>query len=167
MANSADKIHVMRQSSYFMTFEVALTVFLIETAYALIFLSVFILNPSSESVRMYVLVLWALHGIKFFILVFYIVQILVRYLSGSYMITNKHLHVQRGILEADEEIYDLDQIKSVSLHQTWWGRKFHYGTITISLGARGLEKELSFYAITNPHKYVRIFEKHTNEYVLN
>lgn len=167
MTNAPDKIKVMRQSSYFMTFEVATTVFMIETAYALIFLSSFLLNLGSESMKIFVLVLWALHAVKFFILVFYLMQILTRYLSGSYLITSKHLYVQRGILEADEEIYDLDQIRSVSLHQSWWGRRFHYGTIRLKMGARGLEKELEFSAISNPHKYTRIFKKHTNEYPLS
>lgn len=58
----------------------------------------------------------------------------------DYVVTNKSLYVKTGILSTNIESVGADKIQNTEFSQSFWGKKFGYGSIDISTaGSSGAE----------------------------
>lgn len=110
--------------------------------------------------RNYIILFSALF--KFILQTFFAVYIALSWIKNNYYITeNKIVHI-KGILNTNEEIYNISSIRSVKLHQSIVGRIFNYGDVIVEVSASGgFHKNISLIGIVNPKKYERIL----NEYL--
>ncbi|MGQ2172646.1 PH domain-containing protein [Ornithobacterium rhinotracheale] len=73
---------------------------------------------------------------------------LVRVLRVKIYINKKHLTLQTGILSMNLNDISLKKIEAVQLYQSFWGRIFKYGTLSITTGGA-----TQSYKIENPEEF--------------
>lgn len=150
--------HHLRSSVFLVVFRIFMTLFTVNTVYA----ALIVLALYSDITTVYgnALVfggLWAVHTAQFILETAMIIFIIVHWVTDEYYITDRQLFHYQGLWHMDERIYELQHIKSVKLYQTFFGRIFHYGTITLMLGARGYSETLKLRECADPKKYERLF----------
>jgi uncharacterized membrane protein YdbT with pleckstrin-like domain len=88
--------------------------------------------------------------------------VVLSWVQNNFYITEDKIVHCRGILNIDEEIYDISNIRSVKSHQSFIGRIFNYGDVVVEVFASGgYHKAISLSGIVSPKKYERIL----NEYL--
>jgi len=90
-----DDVIIIRPSGKYALTRLVVTLFTVETIYALLFVLFLSLQTSTFNDRNFIIVLWLSHTLKFFILAAMLVDVIIRYLSMHYYITNHHLIVNR------------------------------------------------------------------------
>ncbi len=84
----------------------------------------------------------------------FILYLLMQWTGKSYFLTGKHIIKRVGILTSREEIYHFDNIRSISVEQSFLGKFFNYGDITLKTSASGgYQGDVILSNIENPHKY--------------
>ena len=87
--------------------------------------------------------------------------IVFRWVGNSYRITPKHLVKREGVMNCVEKIYDLDIVRSVSIHQSWLGKIFRYGTVSIEISASGGYTDQAILSgVSDPQQYEKMLRKH-------
>jgi len=155
-----DDVIIIRPSGKYALTRLVVTLFTVETIYALLFVLFLSLQTSTFNDRNFIIVLWLSHTLKFFILAAMLVDVIIRYLSMHYYITNHHLIVNRGIVNNDEKVYELRQVRKLSVFQDSLGKRFNYGNVRLLLGARGFEEHIELVNITNPRKIAKEIEQY-------
>lgn len=106
-------------------------------------------------------ILTFLHLVKTTFQVWGISAIVLRWVGSSYHITDKHLVRREGIMNCIEKIYDLDIVRSVSIHQSWLGKIFRYGTVNIEISASGgYTDQVTLFGVSNPQQYEKMLRRH-------
>lgn len=139
------------------------TVFLVETAYGIVILGYIALRSDVEYDFAAILSLLGLQGLKFFALAYLIGQILIQDLSLTLIISGHYLIKTSGYIVEHEKIYDLGQLRSISVDQGWSGKIMHSGTLKLIFGARGYTETLSITGVHEPKHYENILEGYLNE----
>ena len=100
------------------------------------------------------LLLLFLHIAKSVIQIFFVITIVFYWISKSYYVVEKHLIKRQGIFSVKEKIYDLGNIRSITVNQSFLGRFFHFGDIVIETSAAGgyMDKILVS-GISNPENF--------------
>lgn len=89
----------------------------------------------------------------------FILFLLSEWSSTIYFITTKHIIKRVGILSNKEEVYHFDNIRSISVQQSFLGKLFNYGDIILKTSASGgYQDDVSLSGIDNPHKYETILK---------
>ena len=150
--------HHITNSTAWLLLRLVAGIFLLETAYvAFIALS---LVPVFTSLHVEVTIgLWVLQTIKFLLLTAFVVAIVTPWASTQYYLTEHQLIKYVGLSRRDEEAYDLDILKAVSLHQGWFGRIFNYGDIHLTFSSGNLT-EPKLRGVYNPKKYGRVLREY-------
>ncbi len=159
-----DDVTIIRPSARYVLFRILFTLFAVETCYALIFAVYFLVRPDQVFDRAFLVSLWFVHTLKFILLAMFIADIIIRYLSTQYFITKHHLIVSRGIVTDDEKLYELKQVRKISVFQDGMGKRMGYGSVKMLLGARGFEERILLLNIANPHKIAKEIEKYLGNY---
>lgn len=64
----------------------------------------------------------------------------LRIKNTDYVVTTTSLYVKKGVLSTNIETVDLDRIQNTEFSQSFWGKRFGYGKISISTaGSSGAE----------------------------
>lgn len=101
-----------------------------------------------------VFILAGLHIGKSFFQIFSIIQIVMRWLGSSYIVSDKHLVKRDGIFNIVEKTYDLDNIRSVTVHQGMLGKLFHFGDVVIETSASGgYMDQITLVGLDDPQKF--------------
>ncbi len=87
----------------------------------------------------------------------------LHWLTTNYYITREHVIRYAGIMSVDEHIFELSHLRSVELHQSWFGRLCHYGNITLRFAVSGYHEDLTMREIAYPKLYERALKKHIRE----
>lgn len=97
---------------------------------------------------------------KFILQAYSVIYVLLFWATNNYYITeNKIVHC-KGILNIDEEIYDISSIRSVKSYQNIIGRIFNYGNVIVEVSASGgYHKNILLIGIASPKKYERILNE--------
>lgn len=97
---------------------------------------------------------------KFILQAYGVIYALLSWATNNYYITeNKIVHC-KGILNIDEEIYDISSLRSVKSHQNIIGRIFNYGNVIVEVFASGgYHKNILLMGIASPKKYERILNE--------
>ena len=101
-----------------------------------------------------ILILSIAHIGKNIIQLCFITTIALRWASRMYFIAGKQLYERRGILSITEKVYDLHNIRSVSIHQSLSGKLFKFGDVSVETSASGgyMEK-ITLAEVANPENY--------------
>lgn len=132
-----------------------LTLFLFEIIYAAIFyfltLGVFFPFDLHHHISIGIFILEIM---KILIQVFLIFYVSLSWASNVYYISGKHLIKRSGILNTEEDIYEFDTVRSVAVNQSFLGRLFHYGDITLKTSASGgYQVIVTIAGVQDPRKY--------------
>jgi uncharacterized membrane protein YdbT with pleckstrin-like domain len=86
----------------------------------------------------YLKLLWSLHpALRFSILGFFIIGIfffmhlMIVRATTEIAVTNERLIYKRGLVARDVGELSIDRIEGVSVHQSFWGRIFGYGSVSV------------------------------------
>lgn len=150
--------HHINNSAALLIVRLVLGLFFIETAFALL---IFLASSAPlEGYRTAALnVLWLTQTIKFFIEIGVVLSIAVPWASTQYYISDSQLIRYVGLSRRDETIFDLATLKTIELHQGWFGRIFNYGNISLTFSASGYTEKTTLYGVYNPKKYERYLKE--------
>lgn len=84
----------------------------------------------------------------------FILYLFFQWAGTSYFITKKHIIKRVGIFNSREEVFHFDNIRSITVNQSFLGKIFNYGDIELKTSASGgYQAALVLVSIDNPHKY--------------
>lgn len=152
--------HHIQDSIILLTVKIVLTIFFIETIYALL-LAFFLFSRAGADYHDFVFAfLWLIHTAKFFLTVYAVLMTITPWATINYYISDNQLIKYKGLIQVDVSIYELGKIRSITLHQSWLGRLLNYGDLKIVIAASGYHEEVALNAIDNPKKYERILKEY-------
>ncbi|MEK7603397.1 MAG: PH domain-containing protein [Patescibacteria group bacterium] len=154
-----DDVVIIRPSGKFALLRLLATIFATETVYAFCFVVLLLLQTGSVD-RGYVIGLWLLHTAKFVLLIGFCTDIIIRYLSMHYYIARNHLIINRGIINNEEKVYELSQVRKLSVTQDSVGKRLNFGNVHLLLGEKGFEEEITLVNITNPRGITKEIERY-------
>ncbi len=89
-----------------------------------------------------------------------ILHVTLDWANNAYYIEGKHLIKNSGIINIEEESYDLTTVRSVIVNQSWLGRIFHYGDVTLKTSASGgYQVIVTMGGIQNPQDHERMIKQ--------
>lgn len=107
----------------------------------------------------YIGFLWLVHTLKNILLAYALITLVTGWISTLYYVTAGHLMRQRGVLNTSETVFQLTDIESVAMNQSWLGRLFNFGDVIISFSIAQQREKVLLYAINNPKRYEQLFSK--------
>lgn len=164
---SADELqksrHHITNSTAWLLLRLCGGIFLFETAFVP-FIALLLSPALGAFLTEVTLGLWVLQTVKFFLLCALTIVIVTPWASTQYYLTDQQLIKYVGLARRDEEIFDLDTLKSLSLHQGWFGRLFNYGDISLVFASSGYQTNLELRGAYNPKKYERHLRARLGEF---
>ena len=101
-----------------------------------------------------ILILYITHLLKSLVQIFFLLQLIFKWKGQSYCIINEHLVKKEGIFTITEKNYDLKNIRSVTVHQSIFGKIFHFGNVVLEISASGgYQEKLTILFVSNPQIY--------------
>lgn len=145
----------IRGSIVTLTIKLLLTLILIEGLYSAIFAVMQVgLDVPFDWHHHISLGLLIFNGVKIIFELGFILYLLMQWMGQSYFLTGKHIIKRVGILTSREEIFHFENIRSISVEQSFLGKFFNYGDITFTTSAAGgYQGDVVLSNIENPHKY--------------
>lgn len=136
--------------------------FLFDAIYSLLLLGFFGLNNAHEWHDSYIGLLWAANLVKYILVSATVMKLFAEWAGRAYYLSGHHLIERLGLINTTETTYELSQVKSVVLTQTWLGHRFDYGTIKLAFAGTGGSKDVKLRDIHNPNAYKDYFDQHLN-----
>ena len=147
-----DQVVIVKPSAVFLLIRLVMTLFMVETLYGLCFVAYLFLSNIYSIEQTFIYFIWILQIIKFIATMYILSDIGVRYLNSRYYIADYHMLSEKGLMNNQEKVYELNSLRKVMLEQDWLGRKLGYGNVKLILGARGYAEELVLRAIATPRR---------------
>lgn len=98
--------------------------------------------------------------IKLILQLFFIVNITLSWSNIAYYLTGKHLTRKTGMFHVKEDLFHFDNIRSISVTQSFLGKIFNYGDITLMTSASGGYQEVvTISGVQNPKKYQQMIQQ--------
>lgn len=86
--------------------------------------------------------------------------IVMRWVKRTYRIEEQLLVKQEGMFSVSEKVYDLSNVRSVSIRQSFLGKMFHYGNVTFETSASGGYKDnITVSGIADPQQFAQALEQ--------
>ncbi len=82
----------------------------------------------------------------------------VRRISTHYEITDRRLHIKRGILSRIEQQTTFDRVQNVETRQTLWERLLRIGTVDFDTAATD-ESQFAFVGVAKPKQVVSAVDR--------
>lgn len=149
-------LHHIRLSSLFLAIRVFSVLFIAESVYGILLIYFLLAGLSSEFQSLMLLFLWIVQIAIFVLELVLITLVILLWATTIYYLSDHHLVRFRGILRVDEDIYELQSLRSVKLHENWVGKLFNFGDLQLTFGASGYHEDLWLKGIVEPKKYERI-----------
>ena len=83
---------------------------------------------------------------------------LLRRVSTRYMVTDRRLHIRRGILSRTEQHTTIDRVQNVETHQTLFERVLMIGTVDLDTAASD-DSQFAFVGIAKPKQVVAAVDR--------
>lgn len=135
-------------------------IFLLDTAMALAIMGFYALNNAHEWHNAYIGILLLAHTFKYVVITITVVKLFANWAGRAYYLTDHHLIERLGLVNTTESTYELTQVESVIVQQTWLGRRFNYGTIKVKLSGGKKQTDLLLRDIHNPERYKDYFDQY-------
>lgn len=100
-----------------------------DSVYLIIRIVVFKLNPQSVNGKVIDIGFFLFLVCSYILQIFFIYTILLHWINRRYYINASHLIVRKGIFTTKERIYDLKNLKSITVTQGVFGKLFNFGTL--------------------------------------
>ena len=134
--------------------------FIFDGMVALAIFGFFSLGNVHEWHNAYIGVLLFANVIKYVILSYMVIKLFADWAGRGYYLSGHHLIERLGLINITETTHELSRVTSVVVKQSWLGRYFNYGTISLSLAGSGGQHEIVLRDINNPKKYRDYFDQH-------
>ena len=82
----------------------------------------------------------------------------VRRMATHYTVTDRRLHIRRGILSRTEQHTTLDRVQNVETHQTLLERALHIGTVSFDTAATDYS-DFKFEGVAAPRRVVAAVDR--------
>jgi uncharacterized membrane protein YdbT with pleckstrin-like domain len=149
----------IRRSVIILAVRIFLVLFVGDTIYAgLLLVSVLGYVPA-EWTNSYAIFLWVVYTLKYLLLTYLIIRLVVDWLSTLYYVAGGHLVRQRGVLHTTESVFQLENIDSAVMSQSWLGRLLNFGDVTVEFTIARQKETVMLYAINDPRRYEDLFSK--------
>lgn len=98
--------------------------------------------------------IFVVHLLKNLLLTYIDSLFVIKWITTTYTLKDKQLVKRAGILNITEKTYDLRNIRNISIYQSFIGKLFNYGDLTIMTSASGgYQDEIYLQGISNPAQY--------------
>ena len=141
----------IKRSVLVLAVRLCLLLFLIDTIYALIIVAFLRFAPANRFDYYFILVLWALHTVKFIILSILMLRVLLKWLGQTYVVHDHTLIINTGVIASTDKTYELEKVEKITVYQDWLGRLMHYGIISIKVS--GSDQPIELTDVTRPRDY--------------
>lgn len=149
----------IRSSVSILVLRLFLILFLIDTLYSSLTFFLFRLPSLQDWHYELIGVLFITHFLKNLLSVFFVLKIVLTWVSTIYYVTDKYIMKHEGIFSLREKIYDLKHVLSVTVQQDMIAKIFNYGDIHIRTSGLGSTTEdIYITGVSNPEKYREIFK---------
>ena len=107
------------------------------------------------------LLLLVIFFLKLLMQLFLILNVTLSWANSAYYLAGKHIIRRNGILHVEEDVFHFDNIRSISVNQSFFGKIFNYGDISLKTSASGVyEGDVIMTEISNPKKYEEILREY-------
>lgn len=98
---------------------------------------------------------------KLLMQLFLILNVTLSWANNAYYLAGKHIIRRKGILHVEEDVFHFDNIRSISVNQSFFGKIFNYGDISLKTSASGgYQGDVVMAEISNPKKYEEILKEY-------
>lgn len=99
--------------------------------------------------------------LKLLMQLFLILNVTLSWANSAYYLAGKHLIRRKGILHIEEDVFHFDNIRTISINQSFFGKLLNYGDITLKTSASGgYQGNVVMTEISNPKKYEEILREY-------
>lgn len=147
----------IRRNVLILAVRLFLVLFIADTLYAALLLATVLGYVPADLTTSYLVFLWVAHTVKNLLLAYFLIALVANWVSTLYFVSGGHLIRQRGVLRIKETVFQLTDIEAVDSNQSWLGRLFDFGDVTITFIIARQREEVKLYAINNPHRYEQLF----------
>jgi len=148
----SERVQHIRPSLIALVFRVAILLLLTEAVYGLILaMGLYVFFNSSYPLNLPGFIWWINAG-KFVFEIIVVVTSL-RTQAVNYYLVNHELARFSGWVHFDENVYDLRNLQTAKVGQSWLGRLFDYGDIYLTLTAAGYTQHVWMFAVQEPKKH--------------
>src|SRR5574338_548384 len=82
-----------------------------------------------------------------------LLHVVLSWANNLYFLTDEHIIKRIGFIKVQEEIFHYENIRSITVHQSWLGKLFHWGDILLKISASGgFQDDVILSGIANPQK---------------
>ena len=107
------------------------------------------------------LLLFVVFFLKLLMQLFLILNVTLSWANSAYYLAGKHLIRRKGILHIEEDVFHFDNIRTISINQSFFGKLLNYGDITLKTSASGgYQGDIVMAEISNPKKYEEILREY-------
>lgn len=107
------------------------------------------------------LLLLVIFFLKLLMQLFLILNVTLSWANSAYYLAGKHIIRRNGILHVEEDVFHFDNIRSISVNQSFFGKIFNYGDISLKTSASGgYQGDVIMTEISNPKKYEEILREY-------
>ena len=139
-----------QQSIAVLVIRLALLLFLVDTAYDLLFFGIVLLPPSQQFHGSVLILFWTAHTVKYVAMTYLLLKVVFQWSNRGHYVNGHYLIERQGVVSVTEKQHELEQLKSVTVQQDWLGKRFNYGTITLKLAASGYSETVVLPDVHNP-----------------
>lgn len=154
-----DNVIVIQPSARYVLLRILATMFILDTLFATGLVLTLLLFPEYDR-KWFGSILLVIHTFKFTILAFLTSDVIIRYLSNRYYLVKHHLIIDKGLVTADQKVYELHQIRKINVFQDWAGNSMNYGNLHMIFGDKGYEESVIMMNIAEPRKIAKELEKY-------
>lgn len=149
----------IRSSVLIFIMRLFLVMFMVDALYSIAEIYFLDLDTSFEIHRFIINAMFVTHIIKNLFLIYFVLNIVTKWIGNLYYITETYLVKHEGILNLKEKIIDLKNLRSFEIDQGFFEKFFHYGTITLTTSASGgYNDEIYLFEVDHPEKYKEFFQ---------
>lgn len=156
------ELEPIRGSVIILIIKLSVALFLFELIYGIIYYVLSLGIPLPFDLHHHVAEAIFILGIfKLFAEIIFIVYIALSWTNNMYFLTEKHIIQRKGILHVEEDIFHFNNIRSISINQSIFGKIFRYGDIMLKTSASGgYQGDVSMTGIANPEKYEKMISNY-------
>lgn len=106
------------------------------------------------------LAIFILEIVKILTQVYLVITVALLWANNTFYIDGENLIKKTGIINIKEDMYELNTVRSMTVDQSWLGRIFHYGDITLKTSASGgYQVIVTIDGIQTPQKYKQMIKQ--------
>ena len=154
---NVEVLRPIRRSVLILGLRIFLVLFVVDTLFAILLLASVIGFVPADWIAGYASFLWIVYTVKFIFLTYLIIKLVVEWVGTLYYVANGHLIRQRGVLNTTETVFQLSDIDSAVMSQSWLGRMWNFGSVTVEFSVAFRKESVYLHAINDPQKYEDLF----------